>query len=278
MELYIIFSVDGDWNEYFRSRATIAEKQPNKKTLLGLIESEIKVAGIVGGKFLHFIHSSPVTENFFAGPEFISLWKKIEDRDGSVGVHCHYEELFSDCDLSSENEKTLEKAISSLTTALLGKGLRPISYRGGYLSFCAKNVPMLEKNGLFLDFSCDSGRYLKLGGKLVSDWSGTEDNYYRMSYEDHRKPGKSKIIEIPLGKTEKGSLYIDNTSLFGIWKGVKGLAKRAREEKKDIIVSALSHTYEFASFFKRLKIRMALLICKIYATFINDREALGLVK
>lgn len=276
MSLYFVFTIDGDWNKYFCSGLPAAQRRPDKKKLLGLIRHEIAVASAANGRFLHFVHSSPVTRDFFLQPEFISLWKEIKSRGGCVGVHCHDEHLYRDSRF--DDTEKMEKAIQALTEGLSKEGLEPISYRGGYMAFCAQSIPILERKGLFLDFSCDPGRYLRHEGELISDWTGAPDNYYRLSYEDHRKPGKSKVFEIPLGKAGGSSLYIDTTSLIGIWKAAKALAKKSRTEKKDIIVSALSHTYEFSSLLKRIKIKFALVICKRYGTFINDKEVMEIVE
>ena len=275
MGLYYVFTVDGDWNEYFLSNLTEAERQPDKKTLLNLIRREIKLAVSINGRLLHFVHASSVAPDFFLQPEFISLWKDVKERGGNVGVHCHTEDLFHDGRFGDPEK--MEKSISSLTRALAGEGINPISYRGGYMAFCEKNIPLLEKNGLLLDFSCDPGRYLRLEGKIVADWRGAPETHYRMSYEDHRKPGNSKVIEIPLGKAGGGTLYIETTSLLSIWKAARALAKKVKEEKRDIIVSVLSHTYEFASFWKRLKIKLALFTCKKYGIFVSDEEALEII-
>jgi hypothetical protein len=158
----------------------------------------------------------------------------------------------------------MEKAVGFLAEGLSKKGLKPAAYRGGYLAFSPKTIPILEENGVFLDFSCEPGRYLFHGELLVSDWRGAPDNYYRMSYEDHRRSGNSRVLEIPLG------IYIETNSLWRIW----GKARKLKKRKGDIIVSVLAHSYDFGSFLKRLKIKLALLILKRYGRFINAREAL----
>jgi len=267
MGVYFVFTIDGDWDKYFRAESPIPERLPDAERLTALIKREIAAAGAVNGRFLHFVHSSPVTRDFFLRPEFISLWRDIVSRGGNVGVHCHEEE-------SGDGR---EDCITPLTRSLREKGLDPVSYRGGYLSFSREKIPLLEKNGLSLDFSCDPGRFLKLKGRVISDWRGAPGNFYRLSYEDHRRPGKSMAFEIPLGKAGGGSLYIDITSLTGIWKAARSLAAKGKKEKKDIVVSALSHTYEFSSFFKRLKIKLALAICKRYGTFLNDKEVMKII-
>ena len=275
MSLYFICTIDGDWDEYFHSKLPDAKRQPNKRTLLNLIKHEIKVSSLINGKILHFIHTSPIAKDFFLQPEFILLWKKIEVKGGSVGVHCHNEDIYRDGCFS--DEKRSEASISFLAKELTNKGLSPISYRGGYLCFCNRNIPFLEKNKLFLDFSCDPDRYLWHEGELVSDWRGAPNNYYHMSYKDHRKPGNSKVIEIPLGKSEHNALYVDITSIRGIRKTARFLAKKDKEEKGDIIVSFLSHSYEFSSLWKCFRIKLALLICKRYGKFITDKEALEII-
>lgn len=275
MSVYFVFTMDGDWDEYFHSKLPAAKRQPDKKTLLNLIKREIKLARSIKGKFLHFVHTSPVTRDFFLKEEFIALWKEIEARGGSVGVHCHEEDLYHDGYFHEQDK--MEEAIGFLAKALVDNGLHPISYRGGYLAFCEKNVPILENNSISLDFSCDPDRYLWHKGELVADWRGSPYNYYRISYEDHRKPGKSNVIEIPLGKVDGDSLYIGATSLLGIWRTARALAKIDKEEEEDVVVSVLAHTYLFSSFWQRLKIKLALYICKKYGTFVNDREALEII-
>ncbi len=275
MSLYFIFTIDGDWDKYFCPKLSASERQPDKKTLLALISHEIKIASSINNKLLHFVHSSSIASNFFLQPEFISIWKNIETKGGSVGIHCHNEHFYHDCD--RHNEEKIEKSIGSLTKVLREKGIAPISYRGGYLAFCNKDIVFLEKNGLFFDFSCDPDRFLWLDNKLVSNWRGAPDNYYRMSYEDHRKPGKAKVIEIPLGKTKSGELCSETTSLWGIWKTARALLIKEKEQKNNVIVYVLSHTYEFSSFWKRIKIKLVLLICKKFGKFINDREALVII-
>jgi len=276
MGLYYIFTVDGDWDEYFSAELPNQKRRPDRKDLLCLIKREVKVACSIKGKILHFVHTSPVAREYFLQPEFVALWKKIEEGGGSIGVHCHEEELFSHGRLSDPEK--LERAIHSITHPLRDKGLNLISYRGGYLAFCRSVIPILEKNGIALDFSCFSGHYLHYEGRLIADWRGAPKNYYRMCYDDHRKEGISNVVEISLGKVKQRALYIDITSLLDIWMVVRHLAKKERAIDGDVIVSLLTHTYEFSSWWKRLKIRTALFICSRYGSFISDKEALDFIR
>jgi len=275
MSLYFVFTVDGDWGGYFSDELSRKERKPDKKAFLELIRHEIDVSSAAGVSLLHFVHTSPVARQYFLLPDFTALWKEIRDKGGSIGVHCHEESLFTDGKL--DNAAAIEESIRSVTEPLRNRGLKLISYRGGYLTFCRSIIPILERNGIALDFSCDPGRHLRFKGNVIADWRGAPDTHYRMSYEDHRRPGNSKVLEIPLGKAGGGTLYIEITSLFGVWRAARALAKRAKGEKKDIVVSVLSHTYEFSSFMKRLKIKIALLICRKYGIFISDEEVLDII-
>ena len=275
MSLYYIFTIDGDWNEYFRHDRPDGERLPDEKTLIRLIRREIDCAATIGGKFIHFIHTSGVAGELFLKPAFVALWKEIERRGGSVGVHCHAEDLYRDGRLTDPDR--VDQMIASLTDGLRANGLDPVSYRGGYLAFSEANIPILERHALRLDLSCDPGRHLSHGGEIVADWRGAPENYYRLSYDDHRKPGTSQVVEIPLGKSGADALYIDIMPLAGIRRAAAALAEKDRRRGGDTIVYVLSHTYEFASLAKRAKIAIALSLCKRFGTFISDKEALGII-
>ncbi|MBU0671822.1 MAG: hypothetical protein KJ732_02205, partial [Candidatus Margulisbacteria bacterium] len=218
------------------------------------------------GKFIHFVHTSPLVRDFFLKPDFISLWKKIEATGGEVGVHCHEEELYQAWHY--DDPTRMEPAINALFEGLTKNGLTPRSYRGGFMTFSHKTIPILEQNGIFLDYSCDPGRHMIKNNALVSDWRSAPTNVYRMAYDDHRKKGDSRVFEIPLG------IYIEQQSLLSIWKKLKALKKN----KGTTIVSVLAHTYDFTNWKMRLKIKLALSLCKIYGKFIDSSEILQKIK
>lgn len=264
--LYLVFTVDGDWEEYFDLKLPEEERRPKKQRMLSWVDQEIKLAsGLLNGRFVHFIHTSPRARDFFLRQEFIGKWKEVEARGGSVGVHCHEDDPGRA--YYSDDPEKMEKAIDFLAQALDERGVKPIAFRGGYMSFSPTTIPILEEQSIFLDFSCVPGRHLLHGGLLVSDWRGAPDNYYRLSYEDHRRPGKSRVFEVPLG------IYIETESLLGIWKKARALSRR----KEDVVVSVLAHSYDFASFGMRFKIRLALSILRKYGKFISAQEALALI-
>jgi hypothetical protein len=230
--------------------------------VLELIGGELEMAARVGGKFIHFVHTSPLARDFFLRPELIAVWKRLEASGGEVGVHCHEEELYTAWHHADPSR--MGPAIAGLADGLRAAGLSPLAYRGGFMAFSPQAILLLEANGLRLDYSCDPGRHLVTNGQLVADWRGAPDNFYRLDYQDHRKPGASRVCEVPLG------VYVERQSLPAIWKTCRRLSRREGET----VVAVLAHTYDFASWRMRLKIRAALAICRLYGRFINSREVL----
>lgn len=266
MSLNYVFTIDGDWDEYFFTSLPDEERKPVKEKLLSLIGEELALTAAAGGKFIHFVHTSPLARDFFLQPEFLALWKKAEASGGEVGVHCHEEELYKAWHY--DDPERMAPAITNMAEGLKKAGLTPRSYRGGYMTFSPRLIPLLESHGLSLDYSCDPGRHMVKNGALVSDWRGAPANVYRMDYQDHRRPGQSRVFEVPLG------VYIEQQSLFSVWR----TCRRLKRDGGTVIVSVLAHTYDFASWKMRLKIRAALLICKMYGRFISSDEALEKIK
>lgn len=264
--LYFVFTVDGDWKEYFNAALPEEKRLPDKQHMLSLVEREIGLATrVLGDKFIHFIHTSFRAKDFFLQPEFVKEWRQIEEGGGSVGVHCHADDPGRA--YWHDDPGKMEEMIGFFTDALEENNLSPVAFRGGYMSFSSATIPILEENGIFLDFSCDPGRYLLQDGRPVSDWRGAPDNFYRMSYEDHRQPGDSRIFEIPLG------VYIETEPLWKIWKKARQFKRRGEK----MIFSVLAHSYDFSSFKMRLKIRLALSILRKYGKFISAQEVLTIV-
>ncbi|MFH1683322.1 MAG: hypothetical protein ABIA67_00420 [Candidatus Margulisiibacteriota bacterium] len=264
--MYFVFTIDGDWDEYFNIKLSDEQRKPKKDQLLALVRHEIELAAsTLNGKFIHFVHTSPLAKDSFLKPEFISLWKEVEAGGGEVGIHCHEEDLYQAWHY--DNQERMESTIGFEVDELNKNGLSPKTYRGGFMTFSPKVIPILEENGIFLDFSCDPGRHLKYGDSLVSDWQGAPDNFYRMSYDDHRRPGDSKVFEIPLG------IYIEKRSLWSIWRK----ARKLKKKKELQILSVMAHTYDFVSWKMRLKIKLALLILKKYGKFIDTVTALNII-
>ena len=196
--LYLIFTVDGDWGNYFDVELPPEKRQPDTTLLQDSIEREMEVAArCLEGRFIHFIHTSPYARTFFLKAPFVKLWRSIIHRGGDIGVHCHEDIPYNE--YYFEDTPRMKKVIFEQVTTLRSLGLKTCTYRGGFLTFSHTLIPVLEENGLYFDFSCEPGRHLVHNGKLVSDWTGSPRSLYKMSYADHRKEGTSSVYEIPMG-------------------------------------------------------------------------------
>ncbi|MFH2034610.1 MAG: hypothetical protein ABIJ26_07950 [Candidatus Margulisiibacteriota bacterium] len=261
--LYFVFTVDGDWSQYYDPALSEEKRRPSLQKLVDYVKEEIKVTEALKGKFVHFIHTSPRARDFFLRREFVTLFRQIMDFQGSLGIHCHEDDPRKEYFYA--DQKRMREVIGFFCEALSENRLKASAYRGGYLAFSPLTIPVLEENHIFLDFSCEPGRYLMHGSNLVSDWRGAPDNFYRLDYQDHRRRGSSNVFEIPVG------IYVENLSLAKIQSKAKKLKEKA--ENSNIIVSVLTHSFNFGNFFERRKIVKALKILKQYGTFINAEEA-----
>ncbi|MBN3032845.1 MAG: hypothetical protein JW873_01995 [Candidatus Saganbacteria bacterium] len=265
--LYILFTVDGDWEEYYEPALSEEARKPDQAKMLAWLRWEHRLAvWLAGGRLVHLVHTSPRARDFFLRPEFIALYREMVESRGSIGVHCHEDDPRRA--YYSADARRMGRAIGFLTAALRAQGLDPLAYRAGYLSFHPNTIPVLEANGLFLDLSCEPGRYLFHGELPVSDWRGAPANFYRLDRADHRRPGGSAVIEVP------SAFYVEREALLKIWRRAKELSAGRGPR----IVTVLTHSYEFGAPLKRLKIALALLLLKMYGTFINAGEALALAK
>ena len=269
--LYLVFTVDGDWDEYFYKNLSEEERAPKVDVLRTLVQREIEMAEkILGGRFIHFAHTSYRARDFFIKEPFLELWKKLARNGGDVGLHCHeddpykayyYQDAFRMRSVITERAKAFRKA-----------GLSVKSYRSGFLGFSNKIAEILEENNIYFDFSCEPGRYFTHEDYIISDWRGAPEYNYRMDYKDHRKEGKSNIWEIPIGASRGKYLYFEKASLKDLEKIALDLKQRSLENKRDIVVSVLSHTYEYASQDRIKDIEAKLTLLKKYGTFLGLKE------
>ncbi|MFC1666472.1 hypothetical protein ACFL0P_01180 [Candidatus Omnitrophota bacterium] len=274
--LHFVFTIDGDWGEYFDISLSEEERAPKKETLQDLIRSEIKLTGqTLEGRFIHFIHTSPRARDFFLESHFLKLWKEILKNDGDVGLHCHEDDPYRH--YYCQDTSRMKRVISEQVKIFRNAGLSLNCYRGGFLGFSSEMVRILEANDIYFDFSCEPGRFLTHEGSVISDWRGAPQRHYRMSYDNHRKPGHSKVWEIPVGASEGKYLYFEKISLGEIEKIGHDLKEISIKNKCDIIVSVLSHTYEYSSLDKIQRIEEKIVLLKKYGAFINLKELQGII-
>ena len=275
--LYLIFTIDGDWKEYFDVSLPEEKRLPQVEFMQGLIEREIEVATRnLDGQFIHFIHTSPRVRNFFLSETFIKLWRQIIENGGDIGIHPHEDDPHKD--YYFQDSSRMKGVISGQVRSLRTQGLNVSAYRAGYLAFFSDLIPILEENGLYFDFSCEPGRHFIDGDEVVSDWRGAPTSLYRMSYHDHRKVGDSRVYEIPIGTSKGHYLYFEKSPPETIEEIASDLREKSRKDSRDIIVSVLSHTYEYRSSNEIKKIEEKISLLKKYGRFINLNELKDIIE
>ncbi len=269
--LYFIFTIDGDWEEYFYIKLSEKDRSPKKEVLQDLIKHEIELAkGVLSGRFIHFIHTSPNARDFFLEESFLTLWKELVKNGGDVGLHCHEDDPYKE--YYYKDALRMRKVISERVKAFKKAGLNLKSYRSGFLGFSNEMVKILEESRIYFDFSCEPGRLLKHEGTLICDWRTSPESHYRMSYNNHCKPGNSKVWEVPIGTSKGKYLYFEKSNLQDVEEIASLLKEKSIKNKCDIIVSALTHTYQYASSGVIKDIEKKLSLLKRYGTFINIKE------
>lgn len=269
--LYLIFTIDGDWKEYFDVNLPEEKRFPNEGVMQGLIEQEIEVARRnLKGRFIHFVHTSPRARKFFLDKPFMKFWRQIIENGGDIGIHPHEDDPHKA--YYFQDSSRMKKVISGQVGALRKQGLNVCAYRGGYLAFSSNLIPILEENGLYFDFSCEPGRYMKDSRSLVSDWRGAPTSLYQMSYQDYRKVGDSGVYEIPVGTSKGHYLYFEKSTPEIIEETAFDLREKSMKDSHDIIVSVLTHTYEYTSLDEIKNIEEKISLLKKYGRFINLKE------
>ncbi|MFB0526947.1 MAG: hypothetical protein ACETVO_05710 [bacterium] len=275
--LYLIFTIDGDWKEYFDVNLSEEKRLPDVGVLQRLIKEEIEaVTGNLDGRFIHFVHTSPRARKFFLNVPFIKFWRQIIENGGDIGIHPHEDDPYKA--YYFQDISKMKDAISGQVSALRKQGLDVCAYRGGYLAFSSDLIPILEENGLYFDFSCEPGRYLVDSNKLVSDWRGAPTSLYRMSYHDHRKVGNSGVYEIPIGTSKGHYFYFEKSTPEIIEKVAADLREKTTKYSYDIIVSVLTHTYEYTSLDEIKNIEEKISLLKKYGRFINLKELRDIIE
>lgn len=91
----------------------------------------------------------------------------------------------------------LERQLTELTAVIEEKlGVRPTTYRAGRNGFDGKSLPILERLGYTVDTSVDPLFNEKRKGGMV--FAGAPLVPYHPDYVDVRRPGRTKILEVPI--------------------------------------------------------------------------------
>jgi peptidoglycan/xylan/chitin deacetylase (PgdA/CDA1 family) len=121
----------------------------------------------------------------------------------------------------------LERQIAELTQAIEANLLvRPTTYRAGRNGFDGRTLPVLERLGYTVDTSVDPLFNEKRKGGMV--FAGAPVDPYHPDYADVRRPGASKILEIPISAATLPGLPKTLESLYARLKPIpwRGALKR----------------------------------------------------
>lgn len=91
----------------------------------------------------------------------------------------------------------LDRQLRELTDTIeRGVGVRPTTYRAGRNGFDGGTLPILERLGYTVDTSVDPLFNERRKGGMA--FAGAPVTPYHPSYDDVRRPGTSKILEVPI--------------------------------------------------------------------------------
>lgn len=91
----------------------------------------------------------------------------------------------------------LERQLVELTSVIESNlGARPTTYRAGRNGFDGRTLPILERLGYTVDTSVDPLFNERRKGGMV--FAGAPREPYHPDYADARRPGRSRILEIPI--------------------------------------------------------------------------------
>jgi hypothetical protein len=107
----------------------------------------------------------------------------------------------------------LERQLTELTTVIEERiGVRPTSYRAGRNGFDGHSLPILERLGYTVDTSVDPlFNERRKGGPA---FAGAPLVPYRPDYADVRRPGGSKLLEVPISAATLPALPKPLESLY----------------------------------------------------------------
>ncbi len=99
----------------------------------------------------------------------------------------------------------LDRQLSELTDVIAGSfGRRPTTYRAGRNGFDGRTLPILERLGYTVDTSVDPLFNERRKGGM--DFAGAPLEPYYPDYTDIRRPGGSKVLEVPITSATRPAL------------------------------------------------------------------------
>jgi hypothetical protein len=147
-----------------------------------------------------------VTHEMATGDDSAPVLRALHEGGGcEIGTHLHpwSSPPFRPQDLAGHSYPhtlpldLLERQLTELTRTIEERlGVRPTTYRAGRNGFDARSIPLLEKLGYTVDTSVDPLFNERRKGGMV--FAGAPLFPYRLSYEDARRPGPARLLEVPI--------------------------------------------------------------------------------
>jgi hypothetical protein len=152
-----------------------------------------------------------------------------------IGAHLHPwssppfrpEDLKGHTYPSSLPDELLERQLNELTATIETRlGTRPTSYRAGRLGLDGRTLKVLEKLSYTVDTSVDP--LFNEGHKGGPSFAGAPNKPYHPDYDDVRKEGRARILEIPISAGTRPPLPKSIESVYAGLSpvGLRGALKR----------------------------------------------------
>jgi hypothetical protein len=193
----IVFAVECDFYNYEPYHDGC--EYHHEETIRRLQEAADIMAKCVEGKAAFLIHTSPFIRRmyddiFYTHNDYISLWQKVVERGGEVGLHPHEEEPDGSCFYYYYGAH-MEKVLTEHFHMLQRCRIKPTCQMIGYYGLNEWTIPIVERLGIRVSLN-NVGEYVPWSH---NDWQKAPRTPYFHSYENIYTPGSSSVLEIPLG-------------------------------------------------------------------------------
>lgn len=224
--LGVILAVDCGFSGY---RPFLGKCEYDHSKTLREVAAAIKlVSDVASGKAAFLVHTSPFARRelgdiFYTSDEYISLWRKVTELGGEIGLHPHEDEPDGSCFYyyySGHMERVLEEHAALLSNL----DIRPTCQVIGYHGMNEWITPIVERLGILISLN-NVGEYVPWSH---SDWTRAPRKAYFHGYDDVYSQGTSRVLEVPLGSTDlmryEDGLVINSNSLWHlkrVWSDIR---------------------------------------------------------
>ncbi len=161
-----------------------------------------------------------------------SIIEAIKSQNHELGLHTHFEKGY--------DSTSREREIASGVKRLEEKYGKIVSFRAGRYFTNEDTVKILEKYGIKHDVS--PYKNTSIGNMR---WYNIPDSPYHPGYKDITKPGKAKILMIPVTNKRLGVILDGSISLDLMKKGTEFLISMSKKFSQPIIIFLTTHSWKF---------------------------------